>query len=73
MILATSVSAAIPDVLVRDVGTVFLFCPLTSLGREWIDEHVQSDALWFGHALVVEHRFAWGLARGMKDAGLVLA
>jgi hypothetical protein len=23
--------------------------------------------------LVVEHRFAWGLAQGMKDAGLVLA
>jgi hypothetical protein len=22
--------------------------------------------------LVVEHRFAWGLAQGMKDAGLAL-
>ncbi len=63
---------AVPDVLVRNEGTVFLFCPLTSLGQEWIDEHVQSDALSFGHALVVEHRYAWGLAQGMKDAGLVL-
>ena len=63
----------IPDVLVHNEGTVFLFCPLTSLGTEWIEEHVQSDALWFGHALIVEHRFAWGLAQGMKDAGLVLA
>jgi len=62
-----------PDVLVQNEGTVFLFCPLTSLGQGWIDEHVQSDALWFGHALVVEHRYAWGLAQGMKDAGLVLA
>ena len=61
-----------PDVLVQNDGTVFLFCPLTSQGREWIDEHVQSDALWFGNALVVEHRFAWGLAQGMKDAELVL-
>jgi len=62
-----------PDVLVRNEGTVF-FCPLTSRGKQWIEEHVQPDALWwFGSALVVEHRFAWGLAQGLKDAGLVLA
>ena len=62
-----------PDVVVRNEGTVFLFCPLTAHARLWIDENVQPDALWFGSALVVEHRFAWGLALGMKDAGLVLA
>ena len=62
-----------PDVLVQNEGTVFLFCPLTSQGQEWIDEHVQSDAMWFGHALVVDYRFPWGLAQGMQDAGLVLA
>ena len=61
-----------PDVLVRNKGTVFLF-PLTSRGKQWIEEHVQPDALWFGSALVVEHRFAWNLAQGLKDAGLVLA
>ena len=60
------------DILVQNEGTVFLFCPLTFQGKEWIDEHVQPDAVWFGSALVVEHRFAWGLAHGMKDAGLVL-
>lgn len=62
----------IPDVLVCNEGTVFLFCPRTSRGKGWIDEHVQPDALWFGNTLVVEHRYAWGLAQGMKDAGLVL-
>jgi len=48
------------------------FCPLTPQTKEWIDEHVQDDAQWFGHALIVEHRYAWGLAQGMKDEGLVL-
>jgi hypothetical protein len=38
---------ATPDVLVRNEGTVFLFCPLTPRAKEWIDERVQSDALWF--------------------------
>jgi hypothetical protein len=62
-----------PDVLVRNEGTVFLFCPLTPRAKEWIDEQVQFDAHWFGNALVVEHRYAWGLAEGMKDEGLLLA
>jgi hypothetical protein len=56
-----------PDVLVRNEGTVFLFCPLTPQAKEWIDENVQSDSQWFGNVLVVEHRYAWGLAEGMKD------
>jgi hypothetical protein len=59
-------SKSTPDVLVRNEGTVFLFCPLTPHAREWIDEYVQSDAQWFGNALVVEHRYAWGLAEGMN-------
>jgi hypothetical protein len=62
-----------PDVFVRNEGTVFLFCPVTPQAREWIDEYVQSDARWFGNALVVEHRYAWGLAQVMKDKGLVLS
>ena len=53
-----------PDVLVRNEGTVFIFCPFTSRGKLWIEEHVQPDAQWFGSALVVEHRFAWGLEIG---------
>jgi hypothetical protein len=64
--------SATPDVLVSNVGTLYAFCPLTLRAKDWIDEHVQDDAPWFGHALVVEHRFAWGLAQGMKDDGLVL-
>jgi hypothetical protein len=50
----------------------FFFCPLTDRAEAWIDEHVQHDAQWFGNCLVVEHRFAWGLAQGMKDEGLML-
>jgi hypothetical protein len=62
-----------PDVLVSDEGTLFLFFPLTPRARQWIDANVQSDATWFGNALVVEHRYAWSLGQGMKDAGLRLA
>lgn len=62
-----------PDVLVNNAGTLFLFCPFTSKAKEWTDENVQEDAQWFGHALVVETHYAWGLAKGMRDDGLALA
>ncbi len=68
----SSVVPNTPDILVHNEGTVFLFCPLTSRAKEWIHEHVQPDAMWFGSALVVEHRFAWGCVQGMRDGGLIL-
>jgi hypothetical protein len=61
-----------PDVLVQNCGTLFLFCPLTRYAEAWIREYVQADAMWYGNALVVEHRYVWGLAQGMRDAGLEL-
>jgi hypothetical protein len=41
--------------------------------RNGSTKNVPSDAQWFGNALVVEHRYAWGLAEGMQDEGLLLA
>jgi hypothetical protein len=50
-----------------------LFCPLTERAQTWIDENVETESWqWFGNVLVVEHRYAWGLANGMKNSGLVL-
>ena len=62
-----------PDVLIANEGTLFLFSPLSRAAKAWIDEHVQEDAQWFGSCLVVEHRYALGLAHGLQDAGFVLA
>jgi hypothetical protein len=62
-----------PDILVANAGSVFTFCPLTTRAKEWISENVQTESWqWLGATLVVEHRYAWGLAEGMLDEGLVL-
>lgn len=61
----------VPDVSVRNEGSVFAFTPRTAAGRAWIDENVASAGWqWMGPALVVEARLAPELARGMQDAGL---
>jgi hypothetical protein len=62
-----------PDISIENHGTVFLFRMNTPAAVEWVSHNVQSDARFFGDALVVEHRYAQDLATGMSKAGLVLA
>jgi hypothetical protein len=60
-------------VLIANTGNVFTFCPLTDRAKTWIDDNVQSESYqWLGATLIVEHRYALGLAQGPIDAGLVL-
>jgi hypothetical protein len=41
--------------------------------KQWFEKNVQSEPFqWFGDSLVVDHRFAWALGKGMKDAGFTL-
>lgn len=61
------------DVTVVNDGTLFLFTPQTDAAREWLQENVQEDAMWFGGALVVEMRYAADLAMGLGSAGLKVA
>lgn len=61
------------DVWVRRDGTILLFWPLTRRARVWLDHHVDEDqAQYVGKSIVVEHRYAGELARGMAAAGLRL-
>ena len=58
------------DVLVSNHGSIFTFALLTDAAKDWVGEHVDPDAQYFGGALVVEHRFAQDLADGMQGDGL---
>src|SRR5260370_25875462 len=53
-----------PDVLVANAGTLFTFNPLTARAKEWIEEHVQADAQWFGTTLVVRTSLCVGAGAG---------
>lgn len=59
------------DVTVQYEGTVFLFHALTRRARRWIEAYVAGgETTWFGNVLVVEHRYAGEIARGMAESGL---
>jgi len=61
------------DFHVEDSYTLILLRPMTPSAREWIGEHISADAMKFGDAVVVEHRFVGDLLIGIQDDGLTFA
>jgi len=60
------------DVSVRNEGSIFLLTPLSPEARAWFGEHLPDDALTFGPATVVEHRYVGDILDGMAQDGLAL-
>lgn len=59
------------DVQVQDEGSIIIFNLLTDSAQEWVDENVGGEYQFFGkNGLVVEPRYASGLAEGMEQDGL---
>lgn len=58
------------DFLVRDEGTIWLFTPLTPAARQFLSEHIQGDAQYFGDSLAVEHRYVSDLIVGLREHDL---
>jgi hypothetical protein len=63
----------VPDLKVQNEGSVFLLQPYTKEGRDWINENFNHEEIMFyGTALVVEHRYIGDIVEGAIDEGLVV-
>jgi hypothetical protein len=51
-------------------GSIFLLYPLNQSAHSWVEEHLTSDAQWFGQAVAVEHRYIWSILQGIQSDGL---
>jgi hypothetical protein len=51
-------------------GTVYLLQPVSRAAHNWVEEHLPTDATWFGGAIVVEHRFIGPIVSGAIGDGL---
>jgi hypothetical protein len=65
-------SSPTPDFLCENHGSIFLLRPVTQSAHSWIDEHLPSDAQWFGNGVVVEHRYIWAILEGIQNDGLAV-
>lgn len=55
---------------VRGHGSISILVPLSEAACDWIDEHLPNDAQWFGHGVVVEHRYLADILAGIEADGL---
>ena len=51
-------------------GSLFLLYPLTPTAHSWTKQHLPENALWFGSAVVIEHRYIWAILDGIQNDGL---
>jgi hypothetical protein len=58
------------DFLLRDEGTIWLFTPLTPAALQFLSEHIQGDARYFGNSLAVEYRYVCDLLVGLREHDL---
>lgn len=58
------------DFVLRDEGSIWLFTPLTPAALQFLSEHIQQDAHFYGDSLVVEHRYVDVLLLGLQEHGL---
>jgi hypothetical protein len=61
------------DFLYQHEGSIGLLFPMTDEARSWVDEHISSDAQWFGKGLVIEWRYLDSIIEGITGDGLEVA
>jgi hypothetical protein len=62
-----------PDFRCENHDSLFLLFPLTESAQCWIEDHLQSDAQWFGNAVAIEHRYIWAILEGIQNDGLAVS
>lgn len=61
-----------PDFQIQGGGSLYLFCPLTSAAREWLETHCPADGehQYLGPNLAVEHRYISSIINYAINDGL---
>jgi len=60
------------DLYVQNEGSIFLLRPQSDAGQQWIEENIPDDAMSFGGAIVVEHRYIGAIVDGAQADGLTV-
>jgi hypothetical protein len=61
------------DFLLFDHGSVLILRPDSDAARDWVDDNLPDDALWFGGGVAIEPRYIGPIVDGIADAGLSLS
>ena len=62
-----------PDFLLENHSSIFLLRPISPAAFIWVEQHLPSDRLTFGNAVVIEPRYLWTILAGLQDDGLAVS
>jgi hypothetical protein len=68
--VASGSSPTGPDFICENHSSIFLLRPISPAAFTWIEEHLPSDRLTFGNAVVTEPRYVWAILVGLQEDGL---
>jgi hypothetical protein len=58
------------DFIIADHGSIALLTPASKAGREWANEHLPQDAMYWNGAIVIEPRYVDDIIEGIQCDGL---
>ena len=60
------------DFSVLNQSSIFLLTPNSESAKEWVDENIDSEAMWWGNSVVVEHRYIKDIVDGLLNDGFTV-
>ena len=60
------------DINIVNHGSILIFVPTSDAGREWVADHIASDAMRWAGGVVVEPRYAAAIVDGAMNDGLMV-
>lgn len=61
------------DFTLSDHGSLCVLTPITEPARDWVDEHIDPDAMMWASGVVVEPRYLQTILDGIAEDGLTVA
>lgn len=68
--MTRQIDTASGDINIIDHGSIVIFLPTSDAGREWVAEHIASDAMRWAGGVVVEPRYVEHIVLGAMNDGL---
>jgi hypothetical protein len=65
-------NAAQVDFCLYGHGSISTLVPKTPAAKAWVEKHIPEDAQWFGHGVVIEHRYVNDIVEGLQADGLTI-
>lgn len=60
------------DFSVENHSSIFLLTPNSEAATEWVDDNIDSEAMRWGNAVVVEHRYIRDIVDGLIEDGFTI-